>query len=92
MYIYRDHRGSLDSSMQTACEFKTLDEMFQHIIRQHSLNDIQAFGLEDIVIDEKSINDTRIGWEDCRYVCVKRYYGQIYSIPQCIGMMATKYK
>mgnify|MGYP003294219552 CR=1 FL=1 len=53
--------------------------------------------MNDIVIDDRLITkDDRIGWEDTRYVSIKRYgdtdYITKYGSPQCIGYCATKYK
>lgn len=49
-----------------------------------------------VINDESTVNDGRIGWEDSKYVCVKRMgdedYIQKYGTPQCIGMCATKYR
>lgn len=54
------------------------------------------FSLDDIVIDDKSVDDPRCGWHDTRYVCVKRFceedYMEKYGSPQCIGMCATDYE
>lgn len=50
---------------------------------------------EDIVIDDKIVNDYRNRWKDTRYVCIKRSgnedYIEKYNCPQCIGMCATDY-
>lgn len=92
MYIYRSHRGSLAEAMQTVREFETKDQLLDHIVKDNSIfDDVPAFAKTDIVFDSETINDTRIGWEDTRSVCVKRYYNERYVIPQCIGWVATKY-
>ena len=56
----------------------------------------RAFLVEDIVIDNEIFNDELIGWEDSRYVCVKRMGDKdliaLYDKPIPIGSCATKYK
>ena len=54
--------------------------------------DNPLFDLEDIVIDDETVDDDRCGWHDTRYVCVKRMVNEIYDCPQCIGMCATDYE
>ena len=93
MYIFREHRGSLDDAMMTVKEFSNLDDLLEHIVKVNTIfNGVPAFSREDISFGNDVINDTRIGWEDTRRVCVKRYYNEVYPIPQCIGWVATKYK
>lgn len=93
MYIYRSHAGSLDEAMKTVREFNTFEELKASIIDEWTvINGIPAFDDSDIVVNEETINDNRIGWEDTRAVCVKRIYNEVYQHPQCIGWMATKYK
>ena len=100
MIIFRPHRGSLDDAMAEAKEFDSVEEMKEHIVKlwhEGWGGSEELFTAEDIIIDENSaVNDERIGWEDSRYVCVKRMgdedYMQKYGTPQCIGMCATKYR
>ena len=101
MIIFRPHRMGMDigEAMAKAKEFNTVDEMKEHIVKlwQGTSGSTTLFTFDDIVINEESaINDTRIGWEDSMYVCVKRMgnedYIKKYGTPQCIGMCATKYK
>lgn len=93
LYIYRPHRGSLDEAMQQAQEFETLEALLEHIVKENTIFDgVPAFEKGDIVIGSETINDYRIGWQDTRHVCVKKYYNEKYIIPQCIGWIATKYK
>lgn len=92
MIIYRPHRGSLKDAMAEARIFQSVEEMKAWIVE----NSKQAFGVplfsvDDIVIDQESIVDSRNGWNDTRYVCVKQYGGEVYPIPQCIGMCATDF-
>ena len=94
MVIYK---GSLDESMKEAREFDTFEEMINFIVKDwNKIWGVKWFTAEDVVIDEHIINDERIGWEDTRYVCVKRMgdedYMKLYSDPQSIGMCATIYK
>ena len=92
MYIYRPHRGGLAESMSEAKEFNTKEEMFAHIVAtQGNFGNYSLFDAEDLVIENSSISDSRIGWFDTRYVCTKRYGDKYYSTPQCVGMCATQY-
>jgi len=101
MFIFRPHRMGMDigEAMEKAKEFNTVDEMKEYIVKlwQGGSGSPTLFTVDDIVIDEKSaVNDSRIGWEDSMYVCVKRMgdedYIKKYGTPQCIGMCATKYR
>jgi hypothetical protein len=51
---------------------------------------------EDIVIDDREVNDKRIEWKDTKLVCVKKLgnedYMKLYGTAQCIGYCATDYK
>lgn len=92
MIIYRPHRGSLKDAMAEARVFADAEEMKRWIVADSA----KAFGsplfsVDDIVLDEEVIADTRNGWNDTRYVCVKRYGDELYPVPQCIGMCATNF-
>lgn len=91
MIIYRPHRELLADAMAEAKEFNSEQEMKEYIVKQYD----GYFSIEDIVILGDPYNDERIGWEDTRYVCTKRFGDQDYivkyGVPQCIGMCATKY-
>ena len=93
MIIYRPHRGSLSDAMAESCVFANEDEMKRWIVDDSA----KAFGkplfsVNDIVIDTETIADPRNGWNDTRYVCVKRYGSEVYPVPQCIGMWATDFQ
>ena len=91
MIIYRPHKGSLDKAMEEAKEFNNIQQMKEHIVKEWN----DYFSVENIVIDNKSVNDDRIGWKDTKYVCTKKFGEQDnivdYGCPQCIGMCATEY-
>lgn len=91
MIIYRPHRGNLTEAMKEAKEFYNEQEMKEYIVQEWN----GCFSINDIVIVNENISDDRIGWEDTRYVCTKRFGNQdniaLYGYPQCIGMCATKY-
>ena len=99
MIIYRPHRGSLAEALVEAKEFNTIKEMKEYIVEENSFGagivNNPLLSVKDIVIDDKMTNDTRIGWEDSRYVCTKQLGNDDYitkhGVPQCIGMCATKY-
>lgn len=89
--IYRPHRPRLDESIKKSKEFDTEQEMKEYVVKEWN----GYFTVDDIIIDTKVNNDTRVGWEDSRYVCTRKF-GDIdniekYGSAQCIGMCATKY-
>lgn len=98
MIIYRPHRGGLAEAMSEAKEFDNVDSMKQYIVEQwtESLGGRKPFDVDDIVLDDETIDDDRIGWHDTRYVCIKRFgnedYMEKYGSPQCIGFCATDYE
>lgn len=90
--IYRPHRGSFKDAMAEARIFQNEDEMKSWIVS----NSAEVFGMpmldvSDIVIKDESLDDSRNGWHDTKYVCVKRYGSEVFSTPQCIGMCATDF-
>jgi hypothetical protein len=91
MFVYRPHRGSLADAMSEAKEFNDEQEMKEYIVKQWD----NYFTVDDIIIDNKEIEDYRNGWKDTRYICTKRLgnenYIEKYGYPQCIGMCATDY-
>lgn len=99
MIIFRPHRGSLAEAMAEAKEFNNVEEMKEYIVNQWNegwKGEKKLFTAEDIVINEDSeVNDERIGWEDSKYVCIKKLgeedYMKKHGCAQCIGMCATKY-
>lgn len=98
MIIYRPHRGGLKESLAEAKEFESIEEMKAYIVKDWA--EMYAnigfpcapFEADDIVLGEESKDDSRCGWHDTRYVCVKRMGKEIYSCPQCIGHCATDYE
>lgn len=100
MVIFRPHRGGLAESLADAQTFDDIDAMKDYIVRKFSklipLFDGEytlLFGIEDLVLneDKPGIPDERCGWDDTRYVCVKRMGNEVYDYPQCIGMWATRF-
>jgi len=96
MIIYRPHRSTLADAMQEAREFPTLEAMKEYIVQESKVVwGAPMFAVDDIVLDEESVVDKRNGWNDTRYVCVKRMGNEDcmekYGTPQCIGMCATDY-
>jgi len=87
--IYRPHRGSFVDAMADARVFGDEEEMKKYICAQWEMDGVRMFDKEDIVIKDEAINDYRNGWEDTRYVCIKRFGLQEHLIPACIGMCAT---
>lgn len=99
--IYRTQRGNLEESMKGAITFNSEKMMKEFIVNSHNeyMDTIGCNAIEthitvnDVVIDDKVTNDDRIGWEDTRYVCLKKGYGKDYmkeyGCPQAIGYCAT---
>ena len=95
MIIYRPHRGSFSDAMAEAAEFESESDMLAYIVSTETDNspfDAAPFSVSDLVITGAPMNDSRNGWEDTRYVCTRRYYNEVYPIPQAIGFFATKYR
>lgn len=92
MIIFRPHRGGFAESMEEAKEFTTKEAMFDYIVELHTDPDCgPAFMPKDLVIDFRTVDDQRNGWHDTRYVCTKRYFGESYKHPQCVGMCSENY-
>lgn len=93
MILYRPHRGGFKEAMELARKFESVEAMKEQAVQEHTDPDTgPAFSVEDIVIGDEEKYDERNGWYT-RYVCTKRYYGEIFAIPQCIGMCdISKYK
>lgn len=92
MIIYRPHRGSLSDAMAEARVFSDDDKMKRWIVDDSAkVFGKPLFTVDDIVIGTEIMADSRNGWKDTRYVCVKRYGSEVYPVPQCIGMCATEF-
>lgn len=92
MVIYRPHRGGLEEAMAEAREFSGVEEMLAYIVQANTDPERgPAFGVEDLVLCSESKNDSRIGWHDTRYVCTRRYHGEVYDPPAPIGFCAEDY-
>ena len=81
--IYRPHRGDLKSSMSRTLEFKTVEEMKNHISKHQYYGSIKA---SDIIVKDDTIDDKRISWRDTREV-----YAEMDNTQTCIGYCATDY-
>ena len=90
-YVYRPQRGGLAEAMKEVKEFDTLDELKSHVASR--FNDISPDSVspEDVVIDEESRNDPRIGWENEYMVLINKCGGtdfiQEYGCGQCVGFV-----
>ena len=89
MIIARLHRGGLAESLATQKTFENINSMKKWFVEQYN----KSFSVDDIIIDEESFYDNRIGW-NVNYVCTKKYnnedYIQKYGNPKCIGMCDLK--
>lgn len=90
MIVYRPHRGSLEDAMK---EVKTFDNWYQmtHYIANNWNLAVgkKVIDPDDIVMDDKPVNDDRVGWKDVHMVLVTRIgndnFMEEYGNPQCIG-------
>lgn len=88
-WIFRPHRGGLYESMLGRFCTGSYESMLERIVDQFTDSDGDAaFGVSDIVLGDDRISDERIGWKDCRAVCVRFYYNPL-EHPMCIGHCAT---
>lgn len=92
MLIYRPHRGGLADAMVEARTFASFDEIREYVANEW--NNTWGWNIlnpNDIVLDNESHDDDRIGWKDVRYLCAKRLgdedYMEEYGCPQCIGFV-----
>lgn len=92
MLIYRPHRGSLAGAMKEAKTFNSFEDIKNYVANEwNNLLGCQILNTDDIVLDEESHDDDRIGWKDVRYLCAKKLgdedYIKEYGRPQCIGFV-----
>lgn len=90
--FYRPAMELLDDALKKTVEFKSVEQMKEYLVTESAkqLNGVSQFEVNDIVIDSKTFTDTRCGWLDTSYVCVKRFGKQQYDVPQCIGFCCTQ--
>lgn len=86
MIKYRPHRRLLDEAMAEMKTFDTIDEMFTFVVQDWS----GCLSKEDLSISDNIGKDSRIDWNETRYVCTKRVGSKIFDIPQCIGMCSIE--
>lgn len=84
MVKYRPHRELLADAMREARLFATVEEMYEWIASEGWCSP------EDLSISENRGKDSRIDWEETRYVCTKRMGTEVYDVPQCIGMCSIE--
>lgn len=81
MVIFRRQQGGLVDSMRTVRKFETMQELKNYLAKE--LKDcIYDLHPEDVEIDEEVVDDTRIGWHDCKTVCIRG---------MAIGFCATEF-
>ena len=91
MIIYRPQRGTVEEAMKEAMEFEDEIEMLTWIVESANADFPGIFNVSDIVINGETNVDKNTGWEDARFVCVRRNFDKTYDVPQIIGMCATDY-
>lgn len=92
MLIYRPHRSSLAEAMKEAKTFNSFEDIKNYVVNEwNNLWGYQILNTDDIVLDEESYDDDRIGWKDVHYLCTKKLgnedYIKEYGYPQCIGFV-----
>lgn len=97
MIIYRPHRGSFHDSMKELNSFVTFNDLKAYVVKYwtEQCDGHRPFDVEDVVIDDKTVDDDRNGWHDTRAVCIKRFFDEDfmkeYGTAQCVGFCATDY-
>lgn len=77
---------SIDDDLDEIKEFETVEEMKEYLCNLP--NRLIKINANEIVIDDRfSYEDKRLGWQDTRYVCLKKD-----GETRVIGYCATKYK
>lgn len=76
MVIFRRQQGGLADSMRTVRKFETMQELKNYLAKElkDCIYDLHPEDPEDVEIDEEVVDDTRIGWHDCKTVCIPRLY------------------
>jgi hypothetical protein len=73
MTLYRDHRSTLEESMETVKVFESEDEMLEYlrnkVLRDYGLAMFSRVLNVEITIGPEEYTDDRIGWDRCHYVC-----------------------
>ena len=92
MLIYRPHRSSLAEAMAEAKTFNSFDEIKEYVANKwNSVWGYRILNQDDIILNEESHDDDRIGWKDVYYLCAKKIgdedYIKEYGFPQCIGFV-----
>jgi hypothetical protein len=92
MIIFRPKRELLDDAMAAAREYENEDEMKKDIVKEFN----GEVDLDDIEIKPAyNTIDTRIGWNNCKDVCIKRYgydnFMKKYGHSIYIGTCASDY-
>ena len=73
MLIYRPHRSSLAEAMKEAKTFNSFEDIKNYVANEwNNLWGYQILNPDNIVLDEESHDDDRIGWKDVHYLCVKK--------------------
>lgn len=86
MIIYRPHRELLYEALEQMKEFESIEEMKQYASQIYD----GSVQVDDIFLDKLTVKDDRIGWNDTRYVCTRKF-GNDDVGEMCIGMCATDY-
>ena len=88
MIVFMPHvfGESIDDRLDQIKEFETVEEMKEYLCNLP--NRLIKINVNEIVIDNRMTHkDERLGWEDKRYVCLKKDGEE-----RVIGYCATKYK
>lgn len=90
MIVYRPHRGSLEDAMKEVKTFNNWYQMTHYIANNWNLAvGKKVIDPDDIVMDDKLVNDDRVGWKDVHMVLATRIgndnFMEKYGNSQCIG-------
>ena len=61
MIKYRPHRGMLEDAIKESREFPTLDDMFEHVVKEWNQSGFgQLFTKADLIVSESHVADKRV--------------------------------
>jgi hypothetical protein len=76
-------RKTLNEAMKKRSFFNTVEELKTYVISFYG----NLFTEDDVVINEREIDDGKDSWYHTHYLCVKRFRHKEYECPQCVGMV-----
>jgi len=99
MVVFRNHLpGYYVGFTADVKEFPDESAMKQHVygVCHADHQGEELFCLDDIIVEGEPMQYEKLGWDDCRNVCLKRYGDENYieklGTAQVIGFCATSYR